>query len=172
MGKELLGKEKWETWPVFKPMCSLFTDTVQQDCWLFLYLWSGSRRVRLLQLDAEFASATCIALQALDVQALDCLLCICCQSWALITWTVRRFLSPEGCKMYEYACVTAGHTRNRPCHQAQWVLQVRLGLLSEHCLRYTCPHLECCWRGSFRLSVGLGSPVVFGLWCETMLCPA
>lgn len=57
---------------------------------------------------------------------------------------MRRFRSPEGCKMYEYACVTAGHTRNRPCHQAQWVLQVRLGLLSEHCLRYTCPHLECC----------------------------
>ena len=54
-----------------------------------------------------YLKSTCCSV-GLDVQALDCLVCIYRQPWALITWTVHHFLSAERCNMYEHACVTAG----------------------------------------------------------------
>lgn len=80
----------------------------------------------------------------------DCLLCIHCQPWALITWPVHHFPSPE--IQYALTCLSFG-----------WAVLSAAGVRSWNRSSLQ----ECCCCGSFHPTVGLIS-VVLGQWCEAM----
>lgn len=84
-----------------------FCRQTSKDCCLFVITGVAYREGKIAAAGYRvYLKPTCCSV-GLDVQALDCLVCIYCQSQALITWTVHHFLSPERCNMYECACITA-----------------------------------------------------------------
>lgn len=130
------------------PHCSRIADKLEKIAVSFLCPWCGLHGEhdysRWMQIAPHIHSFLC------RLVCSDCLLCIHCQPWALITWPVHHFPSPE--IQYALTCLSFGWAVLSAAVVPAW---------NRSSLQ------ECCCCGSFHPTVGLIS-VVLGQWCEAM----